>query len=57
MDTASGQDPHLELAYLPPAAGWDRRVELDRHDSSNRMKQYLRPHLPDFVDGCVYDNE
>lgn len=57
MDTAHGQDPHMDLAYLPPDVGSDTQVELDDHCTYERMKQYLLTHWQDFADGYHYYNE
>lgn len=57
MDTAHGQNPHLDLIYLPPAAGLDRQVDLDEYYTYDRMKRYLLTHWTDFVDGYVYYHE
>lgn len=57
IDTAHGQDPHMDLAYLPPDPGKDKQVELDDHYTYDRMKQYLLTHWSDFVDGYLPYNE
>lgn len=57
MDIAHGQDPHMDLVYLPPNLRNDRRVVLDDRYSYDRMKRYLLTHWRDFVDGYRYYNE
>jgi len=57
LDTAHGQDPHMDLVYLPPGADFDKRVELDEHYTYDRMKQFRLTHWEDFVDGYIYSNE
>lgn len=57
LDTAHGQEPHVDLVYLPPGDRAERQVRLDETFTYSRMKQYLLAHWRDFVDGYIHYNE
>jgi len=57
MDTAHGQDPHMDRVYLPPDTDEERKVELGEGYTYKRMKQYLLTHWKDYVDRYIYYDE
>lgn len=53
MDTAHGQDPHMDRAYLPPGTEEDRKVDLDKGFTYTRMKRYLLSNWQEFADRYI----
>jgi hypothetical protein len=56
MDTTHEQ-PHMDLAYLPPDTDEERKVWLDDGYTYKRMKQYLLANWKTFADQYIRLNE
>ena len=56
MDTTHEQ-PHMDLAYLPPDTVEERKVWLDDGYTYKRMKQYLLANWKTFADLYIRHNE
>jgi hypothetical protein len=56
MDTTHEQ-PHMDLAYLPPDTNEERKVWLDDGYTYKRMKQYLLANWKTFADRYIRHHE